>query len=78
LRAVFDEMLTFTEALNRQAAALPGLVKARRLRVETAIITNLARRLTLLLRRGDPLAARVKLQKTDFAAATLASLPRLA
>jgi len=78
LRAVFDEMLTLTEALNQQAAALPGLVKARRLRVETAIITNLARRLTTLLRRDDPLAMRVKLQKTDFAAAALAALPRLA
>jgi len=78
LRAVFDEMLTLTEALNLAAAALPGLVKARRLRAETAIITHLARRLATLLRRGDPLATRVKLQKSDFAAATLASLPRLA
>jgi farnesyl-diphosphate farnesyltransferase len=78
LRAVFDEMLTLTEALNEQASSLPRLVKARRLRVETAIITHLARRLTRLLRRGDPLAKRVKLQKTDFAAATLASLRRLA
>jgi farnesyl-diphosphate farnesyltransferase len=78
LRAVFGEMLTLTEALNLEAASLPSLVKARRLRVETAIIINLARRLTGLLRRGDPLASRVKLQKTDFAAATLAALPRLA
>jgi len=78
LRAVLNEMLTLTDALNREAAALPGLVKARRLRVETGVITNLARRLTTLLRHGDPVATRVKLQKTDFAAAALKALPRLA
>jgi farnesyl-diphosphate farnesyltransferase len=78
LRAVFDNMLTLTEALNASAAALPDLVRDRRLRVETAIITRLARRLTVLLRAGDPLATRVKLSKLDFLAATLLSLGRLA
>jgi len=74
LRAVFDNMLSLTEALNTQAAALPGLVHARRLSVETAIIARLARRLTARLRHGDPLATRVKLSKADFLAATLLSL----
>ncbi len=78
LRAVFDQMLTLTEALNQTAAALPGLVRARRLRMETAIIARLARRLTARLRHGDPLATRVKLSKADFIAATLLSLGRLA
>ena len=78
LRAVFDKMLTLTEALNVTAAALPDLVRDRRLRVETAIIARLARRLTTLLRAGDPLATRVKLSKLDFLAATLLSLGRLA
>jgi farnesyl-diphosphate farnesyltransferase len=78
LRAVFDQMLTLTDALNITAAALPDLVRDRRLRVETAIITRLARRLTVLLRAGDPLATRVKLSKLDFLAATLLSLGRLA
>jgi farnesyl-diphosphate farnesyltransferase len=78
LRQVFDRMLQATEGLNGQAAALPGLVKSRRLRVETAIIAGLARRLTIRLRRGDPLATRVTLTKADFAAATLAALPRFA
>jgi farnesyl-diphosphate farnesyltransferase len=78
LRAVFDEMLTLTEDLNKSAAALPRLVKARRLRAETAIIARLACRLTARLRVGDPLATRVKLQKSDFAAATIAALPSLA
>ena len=74
LRAVFDRMLAATDELNRAAAALPRLVKARRLRIETAIICALARRLTEHLKGGDPLAMRVKLRKPDFAAATLAGL----
>jgi farnesyl-diphosphate farnesyltransferase len=78
LRQVFDRVLEATDGLNQQAAALPGLVKSRRLRVETAVIAGLARRLTTRLRNGDPLAARVKLTKADFAAATLAALPRFA
>ena len=44
-------------------------MKSRRLRVETAIIAALARRLTHKLRRGDPLATRVKLTKLDVLAA---------
>jgi len=74
LRIVFDRMLDATDDLNRQAAELPRLVKSRRLRVETAVIAGLARRLTALLRSGDPLATRVKLSKLDFLAATLAGL----
>jgi len=74
LRIVFDRMLGATDDLNRQAAELPRLVKSRRLRVETAVIAGLARRLTALLRSGDPLATRVKLSKLDFLAATLAGL----
>ena len=76
LRAVFDRMLTETEALNREAAALPGLVRSRRLRVETAVIAGLARRLNALLRRRDPLAMRVKLRPLDFASAAATALPR--
>jgi farnesyl-diphosphate farnesyltransferase len=78
LRAVFDRMLAATAALNRDAAALPGLVTVRRLRLETAVIAGLARRLTARLRGGDPLATRVALGKADFLLATLAALPRLA
>jgi farnesyl-diphosphate farnesyltransferase len=78
LRAVFDDMLTATDKLNAAATALPRLAKSRRLRVETAVISNLARRLTARLRDGDPLAARIKLTKPDFLAATIAALPRFA
>ena len=72
LRAVFDRMLAATDELNRAAAELPRRVKARRLRIETAIICSLARRLTAHLKGGDPLAMRVKLSKADFLTATLA------
>jgi farnesyl-diphosphate farnesyltransferase len=78
LRAVFDEMLAAVEQLNRQAAALPGLVKSRRLRVETAVIAGLALRLTARLKKCDPLAMRVKLTKPDVFGAVAAALPRFA
>jgi len=78
LRAVFEEMLAATEKLNAQAAALPGLVRSRRLRMETAVIAALARRLTVRLQKNDPLAIRVKLTKVDFLLAGLTALPRLA
>jgi hydroxysqualene synthase len=77
MRAVFDKMLAATAELNAAAAALPGLVKARRLRIETAIIARLARRLTTHLRFGDPLATRVKLTKLDVIAATIGGLGRV-
>jgi farnesyl-diphosphate farnesyltransferase len=39
------------------------------LRWESAVIVELARRLLRRLRRNDPLANRVRLQKSDFLAA---------
>jgi hypothetical protein len=61
-------------ALNAEAVALPRLVRDRRLRIETGVIANLARRLTARLRRQDPIAGRVKLTKTDAAGALLGAL----
>lgn len=74
LRAVFNKMLTATDKLNKRAADLPKRVKSRRLRMECAIICYLARRLTILLKQGDPLATQVKLNKVDMLAAVLYSL----
>ena len=74
LRQVLNTLLDRCDALNAEAMALPRLVRDRRLRIETGVIANLARRLTARLRRGDPLAKRVKLTKTDAAGALLASL----
>jgi farnesyl-diphosphate farnesyltransferase len=74
LRAVIDALLDECEALNRAARALPGRVRDRRLRLEVAVILGLAERLAARLRRGDPLARRVKLSKGDGLGALLGAL----
>jgi farnesyl-diphosphate farnesyltransferase len=42
--------------------------------VETAIISQLSRRLSARLRAGDPVARRIKLTKTDAVFSVLAAL----
>lgn len=69
LRAVIDRLLDETEALIATARRLPGRVESAGLRRECAVIVTLAERLARRLRRGDPLARRVKLTRGDFAAA---------
>jgi len=76
MRCVLDRLLDGTEALIVKARELPPLVKAPGLRRECAVIVNLAERLARRLRRGDPLARRVKLTKGDFAAALFIGLWR--
>jgi len=71
LRRVIDRLLDATDRLIVTATQLPGGVKARGLRWESATIVGLAQRLSRRLRRGDPLAARVALSKGDFALALL-------
>ncbi len=74
LRAVFDALLDRTDTLLAVAGRLPAGVADRRLRLETAVIAGLARRLARRLRRQDPLARRVKLRRTDVAGALAAAL----
>jgi len=74
LRRVFDALLDRCDELNRVAPGLPRHTRDRRLRLETAVIVGLARRLAARLRRGDPLAMRVKLTKSDAVASVLAAL----
>jgi phytoene/squalene synthetase len=74
LRLVLDRLLDRTVALIEVAHGLPPGVKARGLRWESATIVALAGRLARRLYRGDPLARRVKLSKTDFAAAFLTGI----
>jgi farnesyl-diphosphate farnesyltransferase len=74
LRKTLDGLLDQVDRLNRIGADLPRRVKDKRLKVETAIIVDLACRLAKRLRKGDPLATRVKLTKSDFAFATLGNL----
>jgi hydroxysqualene synthase len=76
LRCVIDRLLDQTEALIVMARGLPPLVESPGLRRECAVIVNLAERLARRLRRGDPLARRVKLTKSDFAAALFIGLWR--
>ena len=74
LRRVFASLLDRCDALNADAATLPRLVRDRRLRIETGVIANLARRLTARLRRNDPIAGRVKVTKMDAVGALLGAL----
>ncbi len=72
LRRAIDRMLDGCDALMRDARRLPFALKSRHLAMESAVIVRLADRLIELLRRGDPLAARVALKKPDFAFAGIA------
>ncbi len=70
-RKVMDRMLDGCETLMVDARKLPSALESRHLAMESAVIVRLADRLIDLLRKGDPLAARVKLSKLDFASAGL-------
>jgi phytoene/squalene synthetase len=74
LRRVLDDLLDRCDALHRTAADLPRRTRDRRLRLETAVIVGLARRLAARLRRGDPVAGRIKLRRSDAAFSILAAL----
>ena len=74
LRAVFTALLDRVDNLNATATDLPRRTRARGLRLETSVIVGLAHRLTRRLRRGDPVATRVKLTKADAVASVLPAL----
>jgi squalene synthase HpnC len=74
LRRVLDILLDRTDSLIATARGLPPGVAARGLRWESAVIVALAARLARRLRRGDPLAGRAKLARSDFAAAFLSGV----
>ena len=71
LRRVIDGMLNRTGELVQTARCLPAQIASSGLRRESAVIVGLAGRLLRRLRRGDPLAARVKLRTSDFVAAAV-------
>jgi hydroxysqualene synthase len=73
-RRVLDSLLDKTEGLIAAARALPPRVAAKGLRWESATIVALAARLAQRLRHGDPLARRIGLSTSDFAAAFLAGI----
>lgn len=76
LRRVIDLCLDGVDDLLKVAARLPGQLRSRRLAMESAVILMLARRLTHLLRRGDPIAGRVGLSKADFLAGGISGVLR--
>ena len=76
LRTALDHLLDRTAELVREARGLPPHVVSPGLRRETAVIVSLAERLTQRLRRGDPVAGRVKLTPYDFGASVLVGLWR--
>lgn len=67
-RAVLDAALDRVEAALNMAAPLPRLLRSR-LRRQAAVTLALAWRLLARLRAADPVAGRVALTRTDFAAA---------
>jgi farnesyl-diphosphate farnesyltransferase len=77
LRRAFAVLLDHVDALNAAAIELPRRTRSRRLRLETAVIVGLAHRLARRLRRGDPLARRVKLTRGDFVLCMAAALRHL-
>jgi phytoene/squalene synthetase len=69
LRRVLDSTLDRTDTLVTTARGLAPQVVSSGLRWECGVIVELAARLLRRLRRGDPLADRVGLKKSDFLAA---------
>ncbi len=67
MRRVLDRMLMEVDVLLAEADNLAGVLKSRRLAMESAVIVRLAHRLSAKLKARDPLAERVALSKVDFA-----------
>ena len=69
IRMAIHRTLDACDALLREAGPLPGLIRSRGLRAQAAATLFLARRLSARLRRGDPLAGRIRPSRSDFALA---------
>lgn len=77
LRALFADYLAECRTLLQIAAPLPATVRSRRLRMELALITELAHRLVDKLSREDPLQKPVKIAHWQWPVYSLWSLRRL-
>lgn len=77
MRQVFDHALAGTDRLLESAADLPKMLISRRLGAESAVILEIARRLSLELQRHDPIKGRVELSKGSSALTALKGLGRL-
>ena len=76
LRRVLDQCLDATEKLLEPADRLPVQFRSLRFAMETAVILAIAKKLSKELRRRDPLAERVVLTKTQYAACFLGGVGR--
>lgn len=74
LRLVLDRVLANTDGLLQEAAALPGLLTHRRLRMQAAATLSLARSLRRRLALQDPLAVRVTPARPDWGRAFMRAL----
>lgn len=74
LRRVVDGLLDNVDELLRMSAPLARRLRSRRLGMETAVIQALAVRLSRELRRNDPLAGPVKLDKLSALGTALAGV----
>jgi squalene synthase HpnD/squalene synthase HpnC len=77
-RPILDRCLEGTDRLIEIASLLPGRLKSKGLKAEVAVMLSLVKALAERLRNGDPLEARVKLTRGDFAIAMLPGLKVLA
>jgi squalene synthase HpnC len=66
MRQVLDRALDGVDGLLETARDLPHVLASRRLAAESGVIVAIARNLTALLRRRDPLASRVELGRPRF------------
>ncbi|HET8997161.1 MAG TPA: squalene synthase HpnC [Acetobacteraceae bacterium] len=74
VRRVFDSLLHRVDRMNHFALDLPKRARDRRLRVETAAILSLSKRLAARLQREDPVRGRVALSKADKVGSLLVAL----
>ena len=77
LRQVLDRCLDGTDGLLKLAVDLPGQLRNLRFAMEAAAIVAIARRLSVELRRRDPLAERVVLTKAKYAACCARGIGRV-
>lgn len=66
VRRAIGRCLDETDLLLRRAEAMPPSVRRRGLRWESAVILQLAKRLSARLRREDPVARRVRVSKPGW------------
>ena len=77
LRRVLDQCLDGTDNLLELADTLPGRLRNFRFAMEAAAIVAIARKLSVELRRRDPLAERVVLTKAQSAACCARGIGRV-